>query len=65
MTEQIIGEVIDCHRCGIGFTAEGADAHAMRHRREDVVNAGARDMNAKGVDFQPGQRWAFKHGPRG
>ncbi len=65
MREEIIGEVVDCPRCGMIFTVEGAEAHDARHRREDVVAESALEMNAKGANFQPEQRWAFQHGPRG
>lgn len=65
MSEMIVGEIVDCPRCGISFTPWGAEVHAHGHRLADLLTAGAIEMNARGVDFQAGQVWSRKHGPRG
>lgn len=50
------GEEIVLIMCPHG-DCRSEDAHEARARRERVTLAASMDLNAKGVDYQPGQVW--------
>ncbi len=62
--EEVLGHVVDCEPCeGFTFTPD-PDSHDAAHYRQHVVRASAEEMNRRGVDFQPSQRWTAKHKAR-
>ena len=64
--ETLLGRLVRCRRCdALVLTGDmgRSESHMAAHHREEVVSALAMEMNRRGVDFQPGQRYGVKRGP--